>query len=898
MAGFIDNLKKSKKLFNTLIVGAVLLSSSASGYCQDQTPAEASKEDKTALYLKAVSSAQKQIQTTKTTMERAKTENWPATFINLADYNVRMAQQILVVDDKIQRTQADIKQLKERLSVLKKNYDTTVERVTSMGLTPSIAPLLQKRRRELIKLSLPRRSTARRQAEIRHINEEELHIGDLEEEIEKLDDKAIAERLTGMKVGSEKRAEIQSNIEKILLTGDELIDDVRVVNSQYTALLGNESYAERALRIEAKDFRDFININLLWSRSNQTFKQADITFLNTAALRFTNPELWTRAGDDLIRSLKRGWFWWGLICLLPLIWLIACLKKPKLVAAKQIESGSIVHTLGALGVAILYAGAIPLAIGLAGHLLEGVVGCHEFTRAISLSVSTFVRVLFYGWLTLEIVRPEGLGETHFGWSGPACHTVRKFAWWILILIAPLALVLTMINAGLSMPVRGSLGRILFIVEMAILAIISAQLFRSRSPIFTNPTPQGEKGLLLKSRGALLLFSIVAPISLLVVAFLGYYRSSVMLGNDLINIIALFGALIFLNAFLARWSRIARHHHQHRGEEREPNEKASSLEKTSKQIAILIRIAITVLALLGLYGILFDDIPIMKFLNTFILWSYYVGTEIKSTTLGNVATCVLISGFTILIVKNLSGILTILIFNRTKMNSGDQQALTLIIKYAASIIGLTLALGAIGIGWSKFQWLLAALTVGLGFGLQDIIANFASGIIILFERPISIGDIITINGTSGKVTKIRIRATTVTDWDRKEVIIPNKSFLTSDVVNWSLSNQLIRVVIPVGVAYGSDTKKTEDLLLKIAHENSLILNDPAPSVIFGNFGDSTLDFKLRVFALNGDRMTVIHQLHLTINDVFNKEGLEIAFPQQDVHIDTLKTLDVRVVQKDF
>jgi len=180
-------------------------------------------------------------------------------------------------------------------------------------------------------------------------------------------------------------------------------------------------------------------------------------------------------------------------------------------------------------------------------------------------------------------------------------------------------------------------------------------------------------------------------------------------------------------------------------------------------------------------------------------------------------------------------------------------------------------------------------VGLGFGLQEIFANFVSGLIILFERPVRIGDVVTIDNVTGSVSRIQIRATTITDWDRKEYIVPNKEFVTGKLLNWTLSDKTNRIVVRVGVAYGTDTEKTLAMLQEIADEHPLILKDPPPVVAFEGFGDSTLDLVLRCFLPNLDnRLKVITQLHVTIDRLFKEAGIEIAFPQRDLHIRSLPT----------
>ncbi|MBF9206679.1 mechanosensitive ion channel, partial [Enterobacter hormaechei] len=183
-----------------------------------------------------------------------------------------------------------------------------------------------------------------------------------------------------------------------------------------------------------------------------------------------------------------------------------------------------------------------------------------------------------------------------------------------------------------------------------------------------------------------------------------------------------------------------------------------------------------------------------------------------------------------------------------------------------------------------QWLAAALSVGLGFGLQEIFGNFVSGLIILFERPVRIGDTVTIGTFSGTVSKIRIRATTITDFDRKEVIIPNKAFVTERLINWSLSDTTTRVVIRLGVAYGSDLDKVKEVLLEAAKSHPKVMHDPAPDVFFTTFGPSTLDHELRLYVRElRDRSYTVDELNRTIDRLCRENNINIAFNQLEVHL---------------
>jgi potassium-dependent mechanosensitive channel len=179
---------------------------------------------------------------------------------------------------------------------------------------------------------------------------------------------------------------------------------------------------------------------------------------------------------------------------------------------------------------------------------------------------------------------------------------------------------------------------------------------------------------------------------------------------------------------------------------------------------------------------------------------------------------------------------------------------------------------------------AALSVGLGFGLQEIFANLVSGIILLFERPIRVGDTVTINSVSGKVSRIQMRATTIVDWDRKEHIVPNKTFITNQLVNWTLSDTITRIVIPISIAYGSDAELAHKLMLEAARSTPLVLEDPAPSVIFAGIKESALEFTIMIFVSElGHRLQVTHNLNVKLNEMLREHNIELPTPLRELPV---------------
>ncbi|HSQ06807.1 MAG TPA: mechanosensitive ion channel domain-containing protein [Chromatiaceae bacterium] len=202
--------------------------------------------------------------------------------------------------------------------------------------------------------------------------------------------------------------------------------------------------------------------------------------------------------------------------------------------------------------------------------------------------------------------------------------------------------------------------------------------------------------------------------------------------------------------------------------------------------------------------------------------------------------------------------------------------------------------ALGLSWSQVQWLVAALGVGIGFGLQEIVANFISGLIILFERPVRVGDVVTIGGVTGTVSRIQIRATTIRNWDQQELLVPNKQFITGDLLNWSLTDSINRVVITVGVDYGADTRLAMGLLLDAARENQHVLKEPCPLVAFQGFGDNALTLSLRCYlGTMEERLMVTTELHQAVYDKLSAAGIGIAYPQRVVHLTADRPLDIRL-----
>ena len=226
-----------------------------------------------------------------------------------------------------------------------------------------------------------------------------------------------------------------------------------------------------------------------------------------------------------------------------------------------------------------------------------------------------------------------------------------------------------------------------------------------------------------------------------------------------------------------------------------------------------------------------------------------------------------------------------VLSSRQMDTGARLSIVRLVHYGLVLVGFLIALSALGFELKNVTIIGGALGVGIGFGMQAIVNNFVSGLILLFERPIKVGDVIQLSdGQQGRVLNLGLRATTVQTFDRAEIVVPNGDLISNQVTNWTLGDRSMRLTIPVGVAYGSDVETVMRVLMAVATENDQVLKAPQPMVLFLNFGDSSLDFQLRVWISDFNNRRIIQSaLIRDIDRRFRIEGVEIPFPQRDLHL---------------
>ncbi len=306
---------------------------------------------------------------------------------------------------------------------------------------------------------------------------------------------------------------------------------------------------------------------------------------------------------------------------------------------------------------------------------------------------------------------------------------------------------------------------------------------------------------------------------------------------------------------------------------------NEIYNTSTRLLIIVSWTVWMIFALKLFSV-WDNI--YSALVSFFTNEFRIGS--LSVSLGDIIIFLFLIWFTLWLSRVVRILFESEIASRVKMKRGVPGAISLILRILIITIGFLIAIGAAGVGLDKLAILLGALGVGIGFGLQNIFNNLVSGIILAFERPIQEGDIIEVGEFWGTVKEIGIRASTIFTFDGAEVIVPNGNLISGEVINWTLTNQNRRAEVLVGVAYGTDPDKVLEILNTVVKDQGDILKEPAPLALFSGFGESSLDFRLLFWIPKAENRFIIQsKINVAVNKAFKEAGIEIPFPQRDIHL---------------
>ena len=848
----------------------------------------------------------------------------------LARENADLAQSRKELVQRMTAAKRQLEPTKQQLTALKDTFQRTREKVDAGGLTNAVGLLLRKQRETLPDLRIYRREMTAGQTAISEsrltlleMQDRRSALGDLEQQV-----RATLNSLD-LNAGQTDSSELETAVRDSLQTEKTYLDDLIKDHNSYCDDLWNLYIAQLQLIKATEAFATYIDERILWIASASPVSTSDVAHAGHVLWKIFGPDALQEIGAPLANDALQN----------PAIYLLAiAVFGPLLYCRRRLRNKiqnignlaaapnccRIMPTIESLFLTLLIASIWPGLIAYLSWRMTAALDASEFCKAIGAGLAATAMVNFVLELLRNICRLNGLGEAHLGWPGQNLLLLRHHLKWLNLLVLPLAFIVATLHAREIERWDDSLGRLCFIASMLLSALFLQRILRPVKGVFQQYLDSRRNSWMYRMRYIWYPGIVLLPLFLAALAMAGYYYTSQQLAARMVISVYVFLGLILLQSFLIRWLLI--------------NRRKLSIAKTRRRRAALQSIAASnnelasaslpaasdgaerdlaainiqtrrlvehSLALAGLFAVWFiwaDVLPALGFLNRVEVWkttanvtesvvapdgSTTTRTAEKSVTLAHLGLAIIILAATVIAAKNIPGLLEIALLQHLPVDTGVRYAVSAVSRYLITILGVVFTCNAVGLGWSEVQWLVAAVSVGLGFGLQEIFANFVSGLIILVERPIRVGDVITISDVTGSVSRIRMRATTIVDPDRKELIIPNKDVIIGRVLNWTLSDKVNRVQIKVGIAYGSNTQQAAELLMRAAREHPQVLDDPAPVVTFEAFGNSTLDFVLRCFLPNlENRSRVIHELHMAIDCAFRDNVIEIAFPQQDVHVRTV------------
>ena len=512
-----------------------------------------------------------------------------------------------------------------------------------------------------------------------------------------------------------------------------------------------------------------------------------------------------------------------------------------------------------------------------------------------------VRVTLYWWFfatVLSLLRPNGLAFRHFGMpqeSNRIFQRIIKQSIWIVGLLLVSSIPSQIDEIGY---LNDAIGQVMSIIALALcLFVVRPLLNRAIREYQKAKKEEGATNTSISLFRLLRLILVIVPISLIILIILGYYYTAVYLITHLLNSYFVILLWVFGRYFAYRFVAIsARRLAYRRLQDKRRKLREQVLENGTKEdetikLSVVNQQIYRVTDLIGwvvlfvsLYVIWSDLISVAYYLDGVILWESNEGNQVESVTLLNLMRASLYMVITYVLIKNITGILEVTVFSKIPLSKGTPQTIITMLTYIIVTFGSVSAFSALGISWTKIQWIFTALSVGLGFGVREIFGSFVSGSILLFERPIRVGDKVTVGQYTGIVTKIRLRSTTLLNSDHMEVVLPNQAFVTDRFINWTLNNTITRLQIFFKVSYDTDLDLMQRLLLQAVNEAPKVLSEPKVEINMLHFGDNALEHELLVFVGElGDRIETMNFLQYRINQLFRENGIRFALNQLDVHL---------------
>jgi len=814
----------------------------------------------------------------------------------------------------------------QRLGEIDADFQRLSQKVASGGLTDTVGILLRRMRSQAPDVGKYRRFIRIRQQEIAAVQARQ---EELRDELASMSDTDAVVAATiaefAAAVPETDRAQLEALLRDLLETKLEHLAALLGDYELYFQKLVDFDARQQELIEKTENLLLFIDQRILWIPSSGAVRVKIASDGLEALTWLATPQHWARLGRALVAALSDAALMSFCVAVLFVCSLLLRRSMKRqlrelAVQARQPTQTAVAPTVEALGLSLALA---PWVAALMIYL--------GWRLSVSPEATQYVRSAAHGlvgagtiWLTLavprQLVRRDGIADAHFAWPQQAVAALHREIGWITALAVPLVFLIQFFEMRGEEAWRESVGRVSLIALLVAVTVFTHRVLGEGGAVRAILRASQSLGIKPWAWRVVHATSLAVPLALAIAAARGYYWTALQLGASYHQTLVYLFVLLAALHLALRWSLMARRRlafDQWRAEREAEQTERVRPEQTEERSVIpepeldlgtvdvqtgrLLSTSAVVAMLLGLWFLWADLVPALGVLDGVELWTTTETHTVEMTaadgsralhsearvvpiTLASLLAAVLVAFMTFVLVRNLPGLLEISLFRQLGTGPGERYAIASLAKYAIAIVGGVLAFRTLGLGWSNVQWLVAAVGLGLGFGLQEIFANFVSGLIILFERPIRVGDTVTVGNVSGTVSKIRIRATWITAFDRKELVVPNKEFVTNQLVNWSLSDRVLRVDIRVSIASGVDLEKAMRELLAVAQANEYVLTDPRPRVVFLRFGENGLDLELRVFSPDVDHTLLIqHELHLAVDRAFREAEIAMASPQRDLRI---------------
>jgi len=827
--------------------------------------------------------------------------------------NMRCNRELQDVNKHLEQFQLKKNELDARNKQIEKDFQSAEQKINLAGLSPALGNLLREQRRNLPQRKQYEGLNDTIQTEIADASLAMFKLDEAKSQLMDINETLLSrmERELPKNIDAGDALRIRTELRMLLNDQKDLVGRLSLAYSQYAHLLGDVDFVLQQMLNNADKFGAYLDGRLLWVPSAPVISKAYLGNIVDSAHWFFSPSNWLRVAVDLGHGLQAYPILLALIAgLIALNWRFRSLLKANLqsLLTKSSSNQYLVtfsQNLNSLGYILALSLPVPLGMMWVAWVVSLNPGADNFSRAAASGFMAAALSLSVLQFLYRLYKPEGVAEILFHWHKRTVNLLFCQFKWLRFVVIPCLFVVGMANTNLFSEHSQSLGRTALILLLITMSYVLHRL--------THPVEGIGKAFYLANsswvgrlRYVWYLLAVLAPWVVIGFAVMGYYQSALQLENKLIFTLRLVFLTALFHALVLRWLTVTKRQLalQNARQKRKQADQASAnigaeggfvqeenvldISKINQQSDKLLTTMIAVILSVGTWMIWHDILPAFSIFERIELWQYRElvdGAEtLRRVTLINILVSLFYMGLTFVFVSNFPALVDLLSAGKFALAAGSRYALIQLVRYLLVTIAFLAIANEMGGSWSQVQWLVAALSVGLGFGLQEIFANMVSGIILLFERPIRVGDTVTVGDVTGRVCRIQMRATHILDWDGKELVVPNKTIITDQLVNWTLTDTVTRVVLMVGVAYGSDVELVESVLKEAVASVDSILREPEPMVSFLSFGESSLDFRVTVHVKElGDRMPVTHQLHKKFYQALQYHNIEIPFPQRDIHI---------------